>query len=92
MVAAFVVEDASREVVNELRSGASAVFPQGLIHYQQNLGCETAEYVISYNAESPGTQVQQSLGVVLDNHYLPIMSCIFKIPKRKTMHDPTLTS
>eukprot|EP00884_Botryococcus_braunii_P015712 jgi/Botrbrau1/2824/Bobra.0125s0033.1 len=57
MVAAFVVEDASREVVNELSSGASAVFPQGLIHYQQNLGCETAEYVISYNAESPGTQV-----------------------------------
>lgn len=60
VVAAFVTEDAAREVYNELSTGASAVFPVGLIHYQQNLGCEVAEYVISYNSEDPGTQVRLS--------------------------------
>lgn len=29
----------------------------GLVHYQQNLGCEPAMYTISYNNEEPGTQV-----------------------------------
>ena len=29
----------------------------GLVHYQQNLGCEPAVYSISYNNEDPGTQV-----------------------------------
>lgn len=32
----------------------------GLTHYQLNLGCEPAQYVISYNNEEPGTQVGQA--------------------------------
>ena len=30
----------------------------GLIHYQQNLDCYTASYIITYNSADPGTQVQ----------------------------------
>ena len=30
----------------------------GLIHYQQNLDCFTASYIITYNSADPGTQVQ----------------------------------
>lgn len=37
----------------------------GLIHYQQNLGCDAATYTISYNNEDPGTQV--ALCYVLEN-------------------------
>ena len=37
----------------------------GLIHYQQNLGCDAATYTISYNSEDPGTQV--ALVYVLEN-------------------------
>lgn len=33
----------------------------GLIHFQQNLGCEPATYTISYNSEDPGTQVHAAL-------------------------------
>ncbi|KAK9835419.1 hypothetical protein WJX81_008222 [Elliptochloris bilobata] len=44
-------------VTNYISTGASTLFPQGLIHYQQNLGCNTATYTISYNSENPGTQV-----------------------------------
>ena len=29
----------------------------GLIHYQQNLDCYTASYIITYNSADPGTQV-----------------------------------
>ena len=32
----------------------------GLIHYQQNLDCFTASYIITYNSADPGTQVLHS--------------------------------
>ena len=53
----FVTEDGT-PVVNQVSTGASAIFPQGLVHYQQNLDCYQATYTISYNSEDPGTQVR----------------------------------
>lgn len=52
----FVNENGTA-VSNTISSGASAVFPQGLIHYQYNSGCTNATYTISYGSELPGTQV-----------------------------------
>eukprot|EP00884_Botryococcus_braunii_P017861 jgi/Botrbrau1/4759/Bobra.0137s0031.1 len=57
VVARFVAEDASHQVSNELSTGGAAIFPQGLIHYQQNLGCDVAELLITYNSEDPGNQM-----------------------------------
>lgn len=34
---------------NSISTGASAVFPQGLVHYQFNNGCTNATYTIAYN-------------------------------------------
>lgn len=52
----FALEDASQAVVNNVTTGASAVFPQGLLHYQQNRDCRNiAKFTISYNADDPGT-------------------------------------
>ncbi|KAK9795842.1 hypothetical protein WJX73_000683 [Symbiochloris irregularis] len=53
----FTNEDGTKAYVNNISAGASTVFPQGLVHYQQNLACEPAQYTISYNSEDPGTQV-----------------------------------
>ena len=30
------------------------VFPEGLIHYQQNLDCQPARYISALNSEDPG--------------------------------------
>ena len=54
LVTAFVEENGGRAIVNELSAGQATFFPQGLIHYQQNLGCETAEYISALNSEDPG--------------------------------------
>mmetsp|Transcript_7215 Transcript_7215/g.16412 ORF Transcript_7215/g.16412 Transcript_7215/m.16412 type:complete len:90 (-) Transcript_7215:192-461(-) len=34
--------------------GEVTFFPEGLIHYQQNLSCETATYISALNSEDPG--------------------------------------
>lgn len=56
LAVSFVLEGGPA-VVNTITTGASAVFPQGLMHYQQNMDClNSAKYVITYNSENPGTQ------------------------------------
>nr|QOL01129.1 putative extracellular protein CSOL_053 [Pseudococcomyxa simplex] len=52
----YVTEDGA-PVNNEISTGTSALFPIGLVHYQQNLDCFDATYIISYNHEDPGTQM-----------------------------------
>lgn len=37
-----------------MKAGQVTVFPQGLIHYQQNLGCEPVDYISGLNNEDPG--------------------------------------
>ena len=52
---AFVEENGGDgAVVNDLSKGDVAFFPQGLIHYQQNLDCEPATFLAALNSEDPG--------------------------------------
>ena len=51
---AFVEENGGRVVVNDIGMGEVTFFPEGLIHYQQNLSCETATYIAALNSEDPG--------------------------------------
>ena len=52
---AFVEENGGEgAVVNDLYQGDVMFFPQGLIHYQQNLGCEPATFLAALNNEDPG--------------------------------------
>jgi hypothetical protein len=37
-----------------IRTGETTFFPSGLIHYQQNLSCESVTYITALNSEDPG--------------------------------------
>ena len=51
----FIEENGGRTIVNEIGQGQVAMFPRGLIHYEQNLGCEKAQILSALNHEDPGT-------------------------------------
>ena len=40
--------------INDLSDGQVAIFPQGYIHYEQNLGCTPAHFISALNHEDPG--------------------------------------
>ena len=48
-------ENGGRTVGATLTPGKAAVFPQGLLHYQQNLGCKPAQFLAALSSEDPGT-------------------------------------
>eukprot|EP00122_Pirum_gemmata_P005228 Pgem_evm4s4769 len=52
----FVEENSGRVVINDISSDSSTFFPEGLMHYQQNLGCEPVEFVSMLNNADPGVQ------------------------------------
>ena len=55
MRSAFVEENGGEgAVVNDISQGDVTFFPQGLIHYQQNLSCEPATFIAALNNEDPG--------------------------------------
>lgn len=41
-------------IVHDISPGESTFYPQGLVHYQQNLECEEASFVAAVNSEDPG--------------------------------------
>ena len=43
-----------RAIINDISQGDVTFFPQGLIHYQQNLGCSPATFVNAFSSEDPG--------------------------------------
>ena len=51
---AFVEENGGRVIVNDIGMGEVTFFPEGLVHYQQNLSCETVTYISALNSEDPG--------------------------------------
>lgn len=51
---AFVEENGGRVIVNDIATGEATFFPEGLIHYQQNLSCEPATYISALGHEDPG--------------------------------------
>ena len=67
----FIEENPGRTIINDIKEGDVTFFPQGLIHYQQNLGCDTVQYLSALNSEDPGV-------VTLSNQVftLPIESLI----------------
>jgi oxalate decarboxylase/phosphoglucose isomerase-like protein (cupin superfamily) len=52
--AGLVMENGVRFVGNNLTAGMATVFPQGAIHFEQNLNCEPAVFVAAFNSEDPG--------------------------------------
>jgi hypothetical protein len=50
----FVEENTGRLIANDMKAGQVTMFPQGLIHYQQNLDCRPVEYISGFNSEDPG--------------------------------------
>jgi len=44
----------SRDVQNDIYPGQVTFFPQGLIHLEQNLGCDDVTFLSALNSEDPG--------------------------------------
>lgn len=42
------------EVVNKLKTGEVTLFPKGLVHFIQNIGCTPARLLTSLGSEDPG--------------------------------------
>ena len=41
-------------ILNNLTKGQATFFPQGLVHFEQNLGCTPAVFLSSFGSEDPG--------------------------------------
>lgn len=50
----FVTSDPNRQITTILNEGDVFVFPQGLIHYQQNIGKGDAVAIAVLNSQNPG--------------------------------------
>ncbi len=49
-----IEENRGRVITNVVDVGKVSIFPQGLIHFQQNFGCEEAILLSALNSENPG--------------------------------------
>lgn len=50
----FLEENTGRYIETNLTVGQVTVFPQGLIHFEQNLGCKNATFLSAFSSEDPG--------------------------------------
>ncbi|UJR08178.1 hypothetical protein I4U23_012451 [Adineta vaga] len=50
----FLQENGANFILNELHPNQAAIFPQGAIHFVQNLNCVPATFVAAFNNEDPG--------------------------------------
>ena len=50
----MVAGNQARFVMNDLKPGQATIFPQGAIHFEQNLGCDTVMFVAAFSDEDPG--------------------------------------
>lgn len=50
----FLEENEGRLVLNNIKEGQTTFFPQGLIHFEQNLECKKSVFLSSFNNEDPG--------------------------------------
>ena len=51
----FLEENGGRYIENNVTKGQMVVFPQGLVHFVQNLGCTNATFLSAFGNEDPGT-------------------------------------
>ena len=63
----FVEEDGGRSVFNKISKGMLTLFPEGLIHFQQNLGCEPVLMASGFSNKDPGV-----IQVALNSFKFPI--------------------
>jgi hypothetical protein len=54
--AGFFQENGASLVLSTLSVGKATIFPQGAIHFEQNLNCESAMFVAAFNSADPGVQ------------------------------------
>lgn len=52
--AGIIHENGGRFILNDVPLGSAAIFQQGAIHFEQNLGCDPAVFVAGFNHEDPG--------------------------------------
>eukprot|EP00122_Pirum_gemmata_P000414 Pgem_evm1s365 len=52
----FAEENGGRIITNDITNDTTTFFPQGLMHYQQNMGCDTIAFASSLNSADPGVQ------------------------------------
>lgn len=77
MRAAFVEENGGEgAVINDLEQGDVMFFPQGLIHYQQNLDCEPAAFIAALNHEDPGAVAIMTIFFDLPSEALQVISLL----------------
>ncbi|CAF0806696.1 unnamed protein product [Rotaria sordida] len=50
----FKQENAADFIMNTVGPGVAAIFPQGAVHFEQNLDCTPAIFVAAFNSEDPG--------------------------------------
>jgi oxalate decarboxylase/phosphoglucose isomerase-like protein (cupin superfamily) len=59
--AGFIMENGARLIVNNISAGMATVFPQGAVHFEQNIGCSSAMFVAGFNNEDPGVQTTSTV-------------------------------
>ncbi len=50
----FTEENGGRVIINTIKTGQATLYPRAMIHFQQNLGCKPAEFIVAFNNEDPG--------------------------------------
>ena len=50
----FLEENSGRYIEHNLTAGEVTFFPQGLIHFEQNLECRNATFLSAFSSEDPG--------------------------------------
>jgi hypothetical protein len=61
IMAEFIQENGARAVQNVVPIGSATLFPEGSIHFQQNLACEPTVFIASFDNVDPGTsQIAQN--------------------------------
>jgi oxalate decarboxylase/phosphoglucose isomerase-like protein (cupin superfamily) len=50
----FIEENGGRTILNEIGAGHVMLYPKGLIHFENNLGCAPVRYLSAMNNEDPG--------------------------------------
>jgi len=51
----MIMENGARVVKNNVSLGMATIFPEGSIHFQQNMACEPTVFIASFDNVDPGT-------------------------------------
>ena len=74
MLIGLVEENGGRAITTTLTKGEAFTIPQGLMHFQQNLGCEPVQFLGSFPSRDPGTQTLMPSFVMLPDIVIAAMT------------------